>query len=361
MLRRIRGKMSLKKQTKNDSFVNSIKSEERKIMTPKEYIKYYKDKNKDSKPETFIKAIYTPIDLKKDGYSLNEILKFGFDVEDLLDANYSKEQIFLDDKMKEKYIKYLKKTPIEKLKEYRISLQEMVEAGREYEDLLKDGYSKEEILSSDKNRIILADSYLKYLKNLSIDELKKKEEPLHDVILAKRSIEDILAAGYTFEDILELGYTIENIIETEMEDESVQIFIDFLKDYLPKHKEIDFYKILDNYVKNNDEEGEMNMMYYRNFFDYTSVQMKEAGFTCQDLKEAGFTYSELREAACTCGEVKELGATCLELKEAGFTYRELKNNGCGIIERMGIRINRINRTFKNNNNKSSSKTRKNRN
>ncbi len=60
---------------------------------------------------------------------------------------------------------------------------------------------------------------------------------------------------------------------------------------------------------------------------FTAAELKNAGFSAKELKDAGFSAKDLRDAGFSAKELKDAGFSAKDLKDAGFSAKELKDAG----------------------------------
>lgn len=85
----------------------SKESNERREMTPREYIKNPSNIEKIKNPIKFLSKLYSVEDLKNDGFSLQEIIDAGFKFQEIVDAGYKIEEILETDMTEKKFVSFI--------------------------------------------------------------------------------------------------------------------------------------------------------------------------------------------------------------------------------------------------------------
>ena len=65
---------------------------------------------------------------------------------------------------------------------------------------------------------------------------------------------------------------------------------------------------------------------------YSSKEMKVGGYSCSEAKAAGYSLKEMQAAGYSCSEAKAAGYSCSEAKAAGYSLEEMKAVGYSCSE-----------------------------
>jgi len=270
--------------------------------------------------------------LLKERFSLDDLIKMGITIEDILVIGYNPCELKELGFLASSFINIVKEKPllINKLSCY--TLKELKDAGYNEKQILKLPYSLEELISNGYTLKHLLKIFEKVddIPN-NILELFPLDDILKDITFSNKDFGYWNVKSIIREKILALslpelkrGFTVETLINK---------FNFSIEELLKLGFVIDEFKDFSNVVINLKRKG-FNLDYFK-CHKFSVEKLKEGGYTAKELKEGGYTVRELKsyyiplvikEAGYNIRELSEADFSPIDIFQIGFDIREILEN-----------------------------------
>jgi len=258
------------------------------------------------------KAVRSALELKKAGYTLQELVQAECSAFELKELGYSALQL--------REAGYT----LDELRRAEYSVLELKKARFTALELRKPHFTVQELKTANFNVVDLKES------GCTAQELKE----------AGYALEVLKAAGYTFPQLIEAGWTYENFKTAG-----------YTFPRLSKECTGDVLKVggcaawklrREGYSSQQLKDAGYSLADMK-IAGYTAGELKKMGHKCQEMKNAGFHVSELvkefnaaelkdADPDHTVEELKDAGCSSWELKKAGYSIHEIKSSGFTAVE-----------------------------
>ena len=288
-------------------------------IKPKEFISFFKDKNR--------------LNSLKDDISLDDLLKDEISIKDILEVGYKPCELkekgipasFFMDIVEENPLLF-KKLSCYKLKELKdagYDEKQILQFKYTLEELKSNGYTLEHLLQifgkeDDINEMLKLFSLDEILNYFSIEELSSKWVKsiiIHDkIFIEELSSPELKKRGFTVKKLFNLRFTIEELLNLGFDIDELKDFSNIVIILKRRGFNLDNFKNHNFSVKKLKESG------------YTARELKEGGYSARELKEGDYKPLEIKEAGYNIREFREADFSPIDLFQIGFDIREILEN-----------------------------------